>query len=360
MLPNEKVIKLTETNLYDDIIAYFSELDNQYVNDPRFKKADGTLKKSSTRVTYERCIREFFMMVLGKEIEHLKIGDLINLKKRDIIEYRTKLLEKGNANQTINLKISSVRSLFKFLSAEHDINDKIFNLKSLKENSKSYTSLSQTEAERFATVAFETEREKPFVKKMLIMLAIRSSFRLDELLNLRWKDFEPILDEGICKVCTIGKGGKPNCNSFSIKLYNEILELKKINKENKEDSLVFELSKDSINDMMKRLRERLSVEDRNIVFHSFRGVAIDFALETGDIKQAAQQANHSSIETTYKHYINKSRDYTQTAGVRMDMELDYSIMDQLSVDDFKEFIKSGNYKLFTELQNFINNKRETI
>lgn len=357
----EKIVKLDNMDLYDEIMSFFLEFDNQVVNDPRYQNMDGTVKKSATRIRYEGSIREFTETYLNKSLEHLKIDDLLKLKKRDIIEYRTKLLEKGNGNKTVNLKLTSIKSMFKFLSSEYpELKDKIFNLKRLKENSDSYGSLSQTEAERFAQAAFDTERQKPYLKKYMIMFAIRSSFRLDEILNIRWKDFEPMPEKGICKVTCIGKGSKQNTNAISMNLYNDILKLKEINKESKwdkDEQIVFQISKDSVTDMMARLRKLLNAEDRNIVFHSFRGVAVDFALENGSIKDAAQQANHSNIATTYKHYVDKSRDYTQSAGVRMEEDIDLSFLEDLTVDQFKEFIKQSGYKIQLEIRNYFDNKR---
>lgn len=350
MLPNEKVSELKDYGVYEDIIAFFEEFD-QKVNNKRNNK-DNVMEKSSTRISYEKNIREFFKIVLDKDVEHLTEDDL-KLKKRDIINYRTQLINKGNANGTVNQKMSSVKSLFTSLNAEHDVNIAIFNIKRLDDNPNSYGNLSQTEAERFAETAHSTEREKPFLKKMLILFAIRTSFRIDEILNVKWNDFEYV--DGVYKITVVGKRSKINTNSISAKLYNEIAKLKELNKDDSE--LVFQISENAVNEMMKRLREKLEIkEERNIVFHSFRKVAIDWELEmTGDIKKAAQQGNHTNIDTTYRHYINKNRDYTQTPGVRMEEDIDLSFLDQLSIEDFKEFIKQGNFKLQLDIQNFANN-----
>jgi hypothetical protein len=75
------------------------------------------------------------------------------------------------------------------------------------------------------------------------------------------------------------------------------------------------------------------------------------------VDKAAQQGNHSSIDVMYKNYIDHTRDYTQSAGVRMEEEIDLSFMDDLTIDDFKEFVKQGGYKIQLELQNFAKNKR---
>jgi integrase len=336
----EKVVKLqTENNVvsmytnevYEDIKAFLGEI---------------TIHSEKTKVAYEKNIRQFFEIMCSKKIEHLSKDDLV-FKRNDILKFRKILVDKGYANGSINQKLSSIKSLYNNLeSNEYKLNTSIFNIKRLKNNPNSYGSLSQTEAERFAEMAL-TERNLKNEKRLLILFAIRTSFRLDEILNVTWNDFEYV--NGVYTVKTIGKGQKKNKTAISQKLYNELLMIK-----NEKSKKVFQMDEKTINRTMDRLRKKLGIsQERNIVFHSFRGVAIDWELETtGDIRKAAQQGNHSSIETTYRHYINKSKDYTQVPGVRMEEEIDLSFLDGLTVEDFKEYIRQGNYKLQMDIKNY--------
>ncbi|MDF2791533.1 MAG: hypothetical protein K0S80_4635, partial [Neobacillus sp.] len=265
--------------------------------------------------------------------------------------------QNGNSNSTVNQKMASVKSLFQFLNSEYEINTSVFDLKRLDETTVHYGIMNQTEAELFAQTAYE-EREKPYLKKMMILFAIRTSFRLDEILNVKWNSFELI--DGVYKVSVRGKRNKLVTNAISAKLYNQILELKELNKESKwngDPEIVFPISVSSINDMMDRLRKKLGLTDRNLVFHSFRKVAINWEMTTSnDILKAAQQGNHTNIETTYRNYLDHTRDYTQSAGVRMEEDIDLSFLDNMTVEDFKEFIKQGGYKVQLEIQNYYRNK----
>jgi integrase len=349
MLAQNKVVKLNEDTMFEEIDAYLNELE---------------IHSKGTRKAYETDIRQFFKIVKDKDIEHLTIDDLKGIKKKDIINYRKYLMDNFElANSTINNKITSPKSLFVYLSAEYDVNPAVFNIKNLKVHHESYGSLSQTEAERFAEVAFQTEKKKPFLKKCLIMFAIRTSFRLNEILNVRWKDFE--YSNGVYKVTTYcGKGGKINTTSITESFYNELVKLKEENmldKWNTDYELVFPISENAINSMMTRVKTYLEIDpSRRIVFHSFRGIAIDFILDTtnGDITKAAIHANHSNPMTTFKHYTNKTKDWSQTPGVMMDQELDMSFLDSVTLDEFKEFLAQGNHKLKMDLKNFVETKRK--
>ncbi|MEL3959497.1 site-specific integrase [Caldifermentibacillus hisashii] len=333
---SENVIELgKESDLYQDILAFINEQ-----------------RSDNTKESYLVDIKQFFILcpIIQKELPFITIKDLKKIKKRDLINYRTFLKNKYNiSNKTINRKITSIKMLYHFLSTDYELNTDIFNFKRLPEEHNPYGELSQTEAERFAEVAFQTEREKPYLKKMLILFAIRTSFRINEILNIRWSDFEEF-EYGYKVTTKVGKGNKVNTNAITKNLYNQIEQLKEINKNTKwngDPEIVFQITYKSVSEMMHRLLKKLNIpKERNIVFHSFRGVAIDWELEqTGDIRLAAQQGNHSNINTTYKHYIKKTKDYSQVAGIRMEEEIDLSFMDELTIDDFKKFIKNGDYKL---------------
>lgn len=357
MLPNDKVSGLKNYAVYEDIMAFFDEFD-QKSKDKR-KTRTGNVEKSSTRISYEKNIREFFSIVLKKEIEYLTEDDLKAIKKRDVIAYRTELQGKGNSNSTVNQKMASVKSLMTFLNGEYDVNPAKYNLKRLDEITQSYGVLNQTEAELFAETAYITEQRKNYMKKMMILFAIRTSFRLDEILNVRWNNFEEV--DGVYKVSVIGKRGKLVTNAISSKLYNEILKLKEENNKSKWDGdpdIVFQIKESAVDKMMQRLRLKLDIDPaRNVVFHSFRKVAINWELSnSGSVKSAAQQGNHSSIDVMYRNYIDKTRDYTQATGVRMEEEIDLSFLDNLTIDDFKEFIRQGNYKLQLDIKKFIENR----
>ncbi len=64
--------------------------------------------------------------------------------------------------------------------------------------------------------------------------------------------------------------------------------------------------------MMKRIREGLGLEDRNIVFHSFRGVAIDKLFEEEGIEAAIEHSGHSSYDVMVKHYVNLKKDLSKS------------------------------------------------
>lgn len=374
-MENAKVVNLFNSEVYEDIVTFFDELE-LYNKKVVISKTGEKKVRSNTREAYERNIREFFRMTLdkpkGSEIEFLTIKE-IALDVDHIKKYRIKLskLKKKDSDEpllvhkTINQKLASVSSLYKHLGSmnkykSEGIGNSIFDIKKLPEQSNSYGDLSPIEADLMSETVFKTENTKAYLKHCLIQFATRTSFRLSEILNMKWSDIVKDDNTGHYRVKLDTKGNDNRETSFSTMLYNKLIKLKDENKKykwNKDTEIIFQISKDSINDMMERLRIELNIpEERNIVFHSLRNVAINWIIDVdGDVKAASLHAGHKSIDITYKSYMSKNIDYSQTPGIRMDEELDISFIDQLTLDNFKEFISNGDYKLQMEIKRYFEN-----
>lgn len=330
----EKIVQLHKNEIYEDIKTFLN-------NHEQYSK--------NTRNTFESHIKEFFKITRKVEIEHLREEDL-DYKPNDILNYREFLIKRRkNSNNTVNQKVSAIKLLFENLKANgHSINDEIFKaIKPLKVIANQYETLTLEEAEQFVEMA-KQEKYLADEKYLLIKFAIRTSFRLDECLNMKWSNIKE--EDGVYVVRTIGKGKKKISNSIHSVFFNELSKLKTNNSKK-----VFSLSEKTVQRMMERLKKKLNIDPkRNITFHSFRNVAGNQEFERNkDIKRAALQLNHSSIETTMKHYLDKTKDYAQSAGVLMDEEIDNKFIDEVSLEEFRKFFKESDYVLQLRLKDFI-------
>lgn len=168
----------------------------------------------NTRKAYEKDIRRFFRVMIGKEINELEPTDLGFLQE-DILRYRDYLMSitKDNGESysaaSINRFIESVRSLFDFLMKNRYrdyIDPDAFHFDNLKNIKRSKTG-------RITEQEFRLYEEKAlglqngYMKSMLIGLAGRTSFRLNAILSLTWSDFSKI-NSNMYLVKTIDKGKK--------------------------------------------------------------------------------------------------------------------------------------------------------
>jgi len=351
MSTSPKLEALHSYQVYNDIQVFYETL-----------KQEG---KTGTLASYKGTINEFFDIIFpNKPIELLTPLDITNIEQDDLVRYRSELKLKGNSNNTINKKVRSIKSLFtkKFatkLKVYLELNLGIFNLNSLPDDSESYDNLTFEEAETLISLVPHTEKNLAEMKQLLCKLAIRTSFRLSELLKLTIDNFEVLEDEGVVLVHVdklTEKKYKDKENPISIDLYKKISNLSNIHvpkwKGNQE--LLFKLSVSGVNDMMKRLLKKVKfVGDRRIVFHSFRGVAADWDYERNrDLKRVQRQLHHGNINTSVKHYMDKDKDYLNMPGILMDKEIEMDFIEDMTIEQFKLFIMSSSSKVKNEIKRF--------
>src|SRR5690606_3046926 len=91
------------------------------------------------------------------------------------------------------------------------------------------------------------------------------------------------------------KGNEIRNVKISMEFYKELLRLKNKSSSDK----VFDISEDGIQRMMNYLVKEMKLENRNIVFHSFRKAGVSFSFRiSNDILQAKKAAGHSSLNNT--------------------------------------------------------------
>ena len=349
MLAERDIKELHDYRVYNDVQSYFLELKQS--------------TKESTIKQYRGTIDEFFELLFPhKETKFIQVEDINNLSRKDILKYR-EILRSKNSNNTINKKVNTIEKLFETVFIGEDYKrlneNKIFSFRRLPDDSESYDSVSFEESERLAELVYQTEKHNPRMKSLLIKVAVRTSFRFGELTKLTWDDFE---DKGDYVLVHVDKNNeKRNKNKMmpiSKDLYSKVLELKDevVLKWNGSSNIVFKLKENA--DMMKRLNSAADfLGDREIKFHSLRGVGGDWEYEDSkDMKRVMQQLNHSNMNTSYNHYMNKDKDYLSMAGIRMDQEVDMGFIDELTIEDFKNFFDSTSAKVKSELKKFYESK----
>ncbi|MGM9987368.1 MAG: tyrosine-type recombinase/integrase [Bacillaceae bacterium] len=279
----------------------------------------------NTKKTYSTGIRDFFREIKNKEIEHLTWDDL-NIKKKDVEAFRTKLKEKGQSNNTINNKVAGLRGFYNELASnDYDVNTKLFaGLKKLPDDTDSYDPFTVEEVLRLSELALEEQR-KGINKSKFILFCLDTCIRKTAALNLKWSDLEVLEDSEEVKINAIDKGNKDFRAKIHYDFYKELLTLKG------NSEYVFDLTKDSVDKMMPRLIQKLNTNtERNLVFHSIRKTGVEFKYRyTGDIKVAQKAANHVDPSLTFKTYID-SEDYGVYGAVSKSKDNKESILNTLN------------------------------
>lgn len=346
MLANEtkhdNVVQFNKDSVYKDIEDYLNELE---------------VHAKTTRQAYEKDIKDYFHIY--KEIDDIRFltMDDLQITKKDLEKYRQKLIKLGiYSNATINRKIKALKSLIdSLMSYGYELNNNAFSKwKWLHQETESYGTLTLEEGEKMALLARNTEKEKAEIKYFLIKMAIRTSYRISDLLKLEWKDIVKHNEDIYLIRIYEKKTGKYAKKPITREFYEELLNIKDNN-----NNKIFNISTPAVNRMMENLRKQMGFsEERNIVFHSFRNIGIGLVLTmTNDIVLAAKQGNHSDINTTYKHYIEKTENYDLMAGMLIDKELNYNILEHLTKEELLQVMmkcsKKVQYEIITEAEKMI-------
>ncbi|MBU8607820.1 tyrosine-type recombinase/integrase [Bacillus pumilus] len=358
---NSKAIPLKEYTVYNDIMTYLKKIDDEgsVGNTNHFTKAKRRhgLFETNTAVNYYGDIKQFFKYIKPEVgIEFLTPSD-IKITSIDIINFRKHLKEKGLANSTINRKVISVKGLYKFLKTISTYSSLIDlsqfgSTKKLKEISKSYGKTTQTEAERIADNML-LERENGLKKKLLTKFLIRTSFRIEYALTVRWMDIKKV-DGELYKVEALNKGSYVVSTGLHENFLNELRQLRKQN--SMENDLVFGgLASRSYRESFNRALDRLGIPaSRNLKPHSLKGVGIDIAYEESgnDIRVAMTQGNHKDPKTPLR-YLTKNESIENSAGILMDKEVDFSLIESASKEDFVNFFRKTDKSTMQKFLEFV-------
>jgi integrase len=294
-----KLDKLENVKILEHIQNYFKDLNR--------KNRDYEEKDSSlTQIAYESDIRLFFHLMRnkqkGSELEYLSMEDLM-ITQDDFEEYIEVLCELKNKdgnnkylNKTINRKITALKGFIRYMKKKKVLGDLDISylqlMKGEKERKNHYGALEPDEVIKLSDLAWETEKRKKELKRLLILFAFKTGLRIGEILSLKWNNIIKLNDEVIVR--GIGKGNK----EFEIKITNDLYEELLTINEGKD--VIFPISVDSVSDMMERLRNLMGIQkERKIVFHSIRKAFGTLVWKmTGDIESARRALRHENIATT--------------------------------------------------------------
>jgi integrase len=298
-----------------------------------------TRESISTKRSYEKAIKDFFIYLRNKAIADLNEEDLV-FKHKDILRYQNHLKRKYKA-KTVNARINSIRSLFKFLAKnEYNVNTIVFEVKSVSENDSETIGFFDSYNEAMLMVAKAKELPRGEMKSVLFDLGTHTSVRLSALLNLRLRDFESIDDEKYL-VRAIDKQNEVQEKAITKELYERI---EYISKDKKRNESIFDITSRQISNDIVKLVEMMEIgKDRNISFHSFRKVAAMYEItENNDLVAAARALGHSSIQTTYEYYVKYNRDYNSEASITMGKEENIDNVEKLDRDQLISIIKKSS------------------
>ena len=250
-------------------------------------------KAESTRKTYFNAVKGFF-----------ELGGGINTTFTTLQNYRESLSQRYRVS-TANKKLSAIKSLLRFATdigyLSQNPANRVRSLKASKDKSKQSKGaveriLSRNEVKALIANA-STERDRAMMKTAYLL-----GLRIDELLNLHWKDFF----DGNCKVKLVGKGSKERFVTVPASLVDELKALGK-------EGFIFQtyqgkkMTAVSAHKLLKKAIAKAGLS-KNISWHWFRHSCASHSLKNGaSLESVRKKLGHSSISIT-NTYIHDDED----------------------------------------------------
>lgn len=268
---------------------------NEFIDYLQFEKglSEKTIK------SYKVDLRDFFDAT-KKEYDEIK--------KEDIYKYIEDIKKKFKHN-TVQRKVSAVKSFFKFLYVNKNIKkDPSNTIKSLQKEKRLPEVLSEDDFNKILDT-FNHE-PKNIRNKLILKLLIASGARISEIINLKVGD---ISDNNYEYIRVFGKGSKYRYIPIYNSLANEIKEYVQNNrdflkKSEKDYKLFPNLRREQFYTTLREHSKMCGIEKR-VYPHIIRHSIATILLKNGaDIRMVQELLGHASISTTqiYTH-VEKSK-----------------------------------------------------
>lgn len=291
----------------------------------------------NTRLAYERAIRDFFLKMRNKDIEHLVENDLI-FTKAQVETYQVGMREKFKST-TVNMKMSALKRTYsKLQDYGFDVQPSWFDVDRYSEHDKEgYDPMTLEEVQESIELLSKTRKGEE--KSLFIEMAFVTAFRKE---SIRSMTFDNIYNrDGDWVVEVIDKGNKTSSSKITQDFYDRLLDFKKREEKNSGDR-IFILTNKTIGRMIEHIRKNIDFGQRSIVFHSLKKASIEeVALRTGnDLKAMQAQGHHASIQTTLDHYMSNKTIDDMTA-VDMHYEPPIEEFSNMSKDELVEMLNKA-------------------
>ncbi|MGO0305935.1 tyrosine-type recombinase/integrase [Endozoicomonas acroporae] len=154
----------------------------------------------------------------------------------------------------------------------------------------------------------------------LMLFAVYSTFRLDEICNLTWSNFNH--DTGRIIVEDRKDPNSKMGNTHNIKLPDECIEIINMQKRNPEEDRIFPFNSASVSNKFCEMTKNLGVPD--VTFHSFRHDGISRWFEQGKtIPQVAHLSGHVNWNNLRRYTHLHETEVVDLLSICMKLEKEY-------------------------------------
>lgn len=267
-----------------------------------------------TTAAYTHDLNQFFEFLLKNEID---LKDLKNITSRHVRSFVASLRDQGMSPVSVNRKITTLRSYFKYLLKSELISENpLQKVVSLKMPKRLPVFIDESETSKLFTEVDFGEGFPAARNRLMIDLLYQTGIRRSELAGLKEKDVDLINMQ--LKVC--GKRNKERIVPFNLELMRslkEYLALKKAERFESEYLIVSNsgkaISVGSINRIVKHILQQITPVKKkspHVLRHTFATHLLNNGADINAVKELLGHANlsatqiytHNTIEKLKKSY----------------------------------------------------------
>ncbi len=273
------------------------------------KKAAGTIK------VYTKRLNDF--------LRWYKATPVVSTTEEHLLTYRSYLIDKYESAKTINLMLSVVRGLYRWLFAKKHITslqlEEFENVEDTGGLKKS--SLSKDERNIIAELLRNSDNIQNHRDRILFLLLVKTGARINELANAKIEDIDYINGSKVLFLLRKGYIDKSNYVKIPNDTYQKLMEFIGTRK----DGHIFTsmktgkgMTSDTLSRVIKSILRKAGMDSKLLSAHSLRHTfAIMFLEAGGTIEQLMVEMNHKSIVTTTNYTKSFNR-----MNVNIDIDFD--------------------------------------
>lgn len=273
-----------------------------------------SFSSKETLRSYNYVARSFFNV---SNIEMITNNMIKNINYMNVQDYIKTMLDENKSKNTIRKYTECLKSLFNYAQDEMIIEYNPFGDRRMKKLIKNNTEKNSEEVGIALTIKQINQLKEVIDNKrdkLLIFFALRTGCRVNELINVKYKDITFNAEEQNWFLHILGKGRKHRYIFISEKMYNELQEY--INNNNNcviglSDELIFPMSTSNVNRIVAKWGNKIGVE---VTPHDLRRTACSNLINNNvNIRYIQEFMGHSSMAIT-ERYIKGINKFKKNAG----------------------------------------------
>lgn len=278
----------------------------------------------NTKRAYTKDIMEFFDV---DALSYITIAQIKSVTASTAREFIDELIGKGRAKSTINRKLTSMSSFYRFLCRKEigimDFNpfDTNEGAKRMKQN-KQYSNtrcLTKEEVQQVVRITMQGETLEALRNRIVVLLLATTGMRREEIVKIRIGDIR--MSHGYHIIEITGKGEKERLIKVNdtIKTFiDKYIEMRGLSYKSEHAHYYLltkhtrnasyfggeneSLTPQSIYNIIKKVADKAGIHAEDVSPHSFRHTFVTEALSLGvKLEDVADMAGHSSLATTRRY-----------------------------------------------------------